>query len=342
METANVIIEGKETSLRPARILVVEDERIVAMSLRKQLQSLGYEVVGQVPSGEAAVEKAGELRPDLVLMDIRLEGAAMDGVEAAAAIRRRFHLPVVFLTAYSNRDILERAKLTEPFGYILKPYEDRELLVAVEMALYKHRMERRLEEANEKLLTLSTTDALTGLKNRRAFEDRLNDEFMRATRYSLPLSLLILDVDHFKQYNDTFGHLAGDGVLKQLACILQKAARSTDLVARNGNEELSRSPTDVDCVARFGGEEFAIVLTNTGREGAMIVAERLRRTVAEVAWQGKPVTVSIGVSTLREGIKEPSALVDEADAALYHCKAQGRNRVFHAADRVQSNGGPET
>src|SRR5262245_45022199 len=125
------------------RLLVVEDERIVARSLRKQLQGLGYEVVDVVASGEEGVQKAGELRPDLVLMDISLEGA-MDGVESAAVIRNRFRLPVVYLTAYSNRDILERAKVTEPFGYILKPYEDRELHVVVETALYKHRMERRL------------------------------------------------------------------------------------------------------------------------------------------------------------------------------------------------------
>lgn len=134
-----------QAALGRPRLLVVEDERIVAMGLRKQLQALGYDVVALASSGEEAVLKAGELRPDLVLMDINLDGD-MDGVEAAAAVRARFRTPVVFLTAYSTAEVLDRAKVTEPYGYILKPYEQRELHVVIETALYKHRMERKLEE----------------------------------------------------------------------------------------------------------------------------------------------------------------------------------------------------
>ncbi len=318
-----------------ARILVVEDERIVAMSLHHQLHSLGYEVVGKASSGEAALAKADELRPDLALMDIQLEGP-MDGVQAAALIRERFHIPVVYLTAYSNRDILDRAKLTEPFGYILKPYEDRELHVAVEMALFKHRMERQLKEANARLQAQATTDELTGLKNRRAFRERFTEEFRRAKRYSIPLSLLILDVDHFKSFNDTFGHLAGDAVLKRLARILENSARSTDFLTRLGDEDTAILPTESGnaCVARYGGEEFTVTLTNTDRAGAMVAAERMRRVVAEGPWQERPITVSIGVSTLQPDTKEPESLFGDADAALYHCKAHGRNQVFHVADIV--------
>ena len=148
MNTEATLLDGTETACLAVRILVVEDERIVARSLRKQLTTLGYEVVASVPSGDKAIQQAGELRPDLVLMDIHLEGA-MDGVEAAATIRKQFRLPVVYLTAFSNKEILERAKITEPFGYILKPYEDRELHVVVETALYKHRMERRQQEREQ-------------------------------------------------------------------------------------------------------------------------------------------------------------------------------------------------
>ena len=137
--------ERHEVRVRPARILVVEDERIVARSLRRQLTNLSYEVVGSVPSGEESVRLCDVTRPDLVLMDIHLEGA-VDGVEAAATIRKRFRLPVVYLTAYSNTEILERAKLTEPFGYILKPYDERDLLVVIETALHKHLMERRQQQ----------------------------------------------------------------------------------------------------------------------------------------------------------------------------------------------------
>jgi two-component system cell cycle sensor histidine kinase/response regulator CckA len=141
-----------ESPVPPVRILVVEDERIVAMSLRKQLQNLGYEVVGQASSGEVAVEEAEKKRPDLVLMDINLEGG-MDGVEAANEIRRNFHIPVVYLTAYSNKEVLERAKITEPFGYILKPYEDRELHVVIETGMYKHRTEQTLRENERRYRT---------------------------------------------------------------------------------------------------------------------------------------------------------------------------------------------
>jgi CheY-like chemotaxis protein len=128
-----------------ARILVVEDEQITAAVLRKRLQAFGYEVPATVSSGEEAVEKTGELRPDLVLMDIQLDGP-MDGMEAAAQIRQRFQTPIVFLTAYSNREIQERAKLLEPDGYILKPFEDRELQAVVEAALARLRAERGRHE----------------------------------------------------------------------------------------------------------------------------------------------------------------------------------------------------
>lgn len=317
-----------------ARILVVEDERIVAMSLRRQLQAMGYEVVGVASSGDVAVRQTGELRPDLVLMDIRLEGG-MDGVQAAALIREQFRIPVVYLTAYSNRDVLDRAKVTEPFGYLLKPYDERELHVAVEMALYRHVIERRLSEANSRLLEQSTTDELTGLKNRRAFGERLAEEVRRAARYSIPLSLLILDVDHFKSCNDTFGHLAGDAILQLLARILEKTARSTDFLARHGDRDYGLPPPGNDNVGRYGGEEFTVILPNTGREGALIAAERIRRAVAEGPWQQRPITVSVGVSTLHPDIKDSESLLGEADAALYHCKATGRNRVFHSSDLPQ-------
>jgi DNA-binding NarL/FixJ family response regulator len=124
------------------RILVVEDERLVAMSLQRQLQTLGYTVVGRTASGDAAIELAGKLRPDVVLMDIYLEGE-IDGISAAAEIQSQFQLPVIYLTAFSNREILDRAKLTEPAGYILKPYEDRELQVVIETAVYRHRAEEQ-------------------------------------------------------------------------------------------------------------------------------------------------------------------------------------------------------
>jgi two-component system cell cycle sensor histidine kinase/response regulator CckA len=129
-----------------ARILVVEDDSIIALELEDRLQILGYDVCAKSSSGEDAVKKANELRPDLILMDILLAGA-MDGIEAAAEIRVRFDIPVVFLTAYADRDTLQRAKVTEPYGYIIKPFQERELHTAIEIALYKHQMEAKLKES---------------------------------------------------------------------------------------------------------------------------------------------------------------------------------------------------
>jgi len=135
-----------------SRILVVEDEIIIAMDIQDDLENMGYQVIGTVSSGEEAIRYARELSPDLVLMDIVLEGK-IDGITAAEEIRSRFNIPVVYLTAYSDNIILERAKLTEPFGYILKPFDDRELQTNIEMALYKHKIETRLKESEQWLFT---------------------------------------------------------------------------------------------------------------------------------------------------------------------------------------------
>lgn len=180
------------------RILVVEDERIVADDIRMSLERLGYEVCGTAFSAEQAMQKTKEFSPDLVLMDIVLEGE-MDGIEAASEIRSRFDLPVVYLTAYGEKSILERAKITEPFGYIIKPFEERELQSTIEIALYKHRMEKKLKESEQWLSTtlksigdaVIATDrmgqvtfinpvaqSLTGWKNEEAIGRPLKDVFI--------------------------------------------------------------------------------------------------------------------------------------------------------------------
>jgi len=130
-------------------IMLVEDEIIVAADVKNRLENMGYEVLGIFDTGEEAIEKAGELRPNLVLMDIVLKGE-MDGIDAAQKIRELFNIPIIYLTAYSDEKTLQRAKVTEPFGYVLKPFEDREIQSAIEMAIYKHQMEQQLKESEEK------------------------------------------------------------------------------------------------------------------------------------------------------------------------------------------------
>lgn len=135
-----------------ARLLIVEDEGIVALNIQRRLEGLGYNIVAKVASGEEAIIAAEETSPNLVLMDIKLEGN-IDGIEAAAQIRERFQIPVVYLTAYTNEETLNRAKLTEPYGYILKPFEARDLATTIEVALYKYQMEQQLREREEWLAT---------------------------------------------------------------------------------------------------------------------------------------------------------------------------------------------
>ncbi len=152
---ANTRIRGRYSPKTPSkrRIMIVEDEPVVASDIGNRLKGLGYDFISDiVRSGEGAIVKAEAARPDLVLMDIRLEGE-MDGIQAAEHIRARFNIPVVYLTAYSDEATLQRAKTTEPYGYLLKPFEDRELHVAIEIALYKHQMERKLKASEQRLST---------------------------------------------------------------------------------------------------------------------------------------------------------------------------------------------
>jgi diguanylate cyclase (GGDEF)-like protein/PAS domain S-box-containing protein len=191
-------------------------------------------------------------------------------------------------------------------AYIVRDVTDR---VEYENRLFEY--QSGLEEANAKLKELATTDGLTGINNRAAFDEKLTEEFERASRHGRALSLIVLDVDHFKSFNDTFGHPAGDDVLRAVAVVLKGTARS------------------IDTAARYGGEEFAIILPETDFCGAMVLAERCRRAVASFAWDKRAITVSVGVSTLRTTTNEPRELVREADEALYRSKQTGRNRVHH-------------
>ena len=145
---------------QPARILIVEDEPIQALDLTEFLKIEGYRIVGNAESGDEAVEMAGRNRPDLVLMDVKLAGE-MDGIEAAAHIRSRYNIPIVYLTAHADAAMLNRAKITEPYAYLIKPWSDKELLSSIETALYRSTMERKLKESEERLhSTLASIDDL--------------------------------------------------------------------------------------------------------------------------------------------------------------------------------------
>lgn len=162
---------------------------------------------------------------------------------------------------------------------------------------------------HEQVLDLSQRDGLTGLYNRRYLDTFLKSELERCSRYNTTVCVLLLDLDHFKSYNDTYGHLAGDEALKHLAATISKGRRATDIIAR------------------YGGEEFAVVLPETNVAGAKAVAEHIRADVIAMNWLMLPVTVSIGVAVAEDSLTTPTAVLQCADHALYASKTGGRNRV---------------
>lgn len=195
---------------------------------------------------------------------------------------------------------------------------EEQVMFIQDYSLQLEKQKRELEALNAKLQALAVTDGLTGLKNHRAFQEKLAEEFDRSIRYHKQLSLLLLDVDKFKHYNDTFGHPAGDQVLKVVAALLQETVRSSDFVAR------------------YGGEEFVILLPETDSEGAACLAERVRQAVASHSWTNREVTVSIGAAALRPACSSPAELLEQADQALYASKTGGRNRVTLFASQDKS------
>jgi diguanylate cyclase (GGDEF)-like protein/PAS domain S-box-containing protein len=219
------------------------------------------------------------------------------------------------------RDLRERIRVEEEFERTKKEMTERARerdLYARELQvigdLYKEKL-KEIELMKEEALRLSYTDDLTGIYNHRFFIEQLNLEVDRQKRYPIPLSLLMIDIDYFKNYNDINGHLAGDQVLKAIAILIQRAVRQTDIIAR------------------YGGEEFSAILINAGREKALEIAERVRRNVAdtrfpnESAQPNKDLTVSVGVATFSSSISTLTDLIREADHALYRAKKAGRNRI---------------
>jgi len=204
----------------------------------------------------------------------------------------------------SKKELVEKIRERDEYARDLQAMRD----------LYKEKL-KEIDKMKEEALILSYTDDVTGMYNHRFFIHQLTMEVDRQKRYPSPLSLLMIDIDYFKNYNDANGHLAGDQVLKAISLIIQHAVRQTDVVAR------------------YGGEEFCAILINTSKEGAIVIAERVRRTVAETNFPNEKVqpngdlTVSVGVANFSSAISTVTDLIREADNALYRAKRAGRNRV---------------
>src|SRR3989454_6161205 len=183
------------------QILVVEDESVVALDICKTLIALHYDVTAMASTVEEAIDQAASKRPDLVLMDIKLTGT-MSGIEAAEEIQRRFNIPVIYLTAHSDSSTLQQAQITEPYGYCLKPFDEAELRVAIEMALYKHKKITERKRADAALMqtlhSRALRDSLTGLYKRRYMEMSLSHKLHHASGHRSPLGVVMLSRDHFE------------------------------------------------------------------------------------------------------------------------------------------------
>jgi diguanylate cyclase (GGDEF)-like protein len=298
------------------RVLIVEDEAITALDLATELAGMGYHVCGVVDTADAALGAAVSERPAVVLMDIRLANGG-DGIETAQRICSHHDTAIVFLTAHSDEATLARALAVSPFGYLIKPFRARDLKVAIDLALEKH---ARHNAAVESLRSLAATDALTGLANRRHLDDVLRDEWLRGLAAGSSLAVVMIDIDHFKIFNDAAGHLAGDACLARVAEILRTVCDRPGVV-----------------LGRWGGEEFLAVLRDTVLEDATTLARRIVETVREAALPhaaeqpGNVVTVSVGAAAaVPTAGSSVDALVGSADRGLYAAKRAGRSRAAAA------------
>ena len=290
-------------------VLVVDDERSNILTLTRIL-SREYTIYA-AKNGLDAIEAANESLPDVILLDILMP--EMDGYAVIAALKgsdRTRHIPVIFITGLDNPDDEEKGLSMGAADYISKPLSSVTVQLRVRNQIKILNYLRMIEQ-------LSMTDQLTNLPNRRNFDERLRVEWNRAIRDKTSISILIIDLDDFKHYNDIYGHQQGDAALRALAKIFTC--------------ELKRS---VDYVARWGGEEFVILLTNTDCNEALKIAEGLR-----ISTENTPVlltnghttkiTISVGINTL---MPTPNSSVDEfihhADDALYTAKKRGRNKVW--------------
>ena len=300
------------------KILVCDDDPADRKLVRAYLRQItDREIVVLEAEQRREIQDALDKgRVSLVLMDIQMPEKS--GMEWLAEIVEKQTAPVVMLTGAGGEEIAVQSLQEGAVGYLAKSSLSKEKLVkTIDSALAKWRQIQQAKADQEELERLANLDSLTGLYNRRVILHRLNERIKYVRRYGEELSLIMLDIDHFKKVNDQYGHLIGDGVLEGIAVLVQRNIRDTDVVGR------------------YGGEEFIIILLKTGLSSALGVAERIRKAIEAAEMKDSEgnvfsVTVSEGVSSYKPAEDERS-LISRADDALYRAKENGRNRVEASA-----------
>jgi diguanylate cyclase (GGDEF)-like protein len=279
-------------------------------------------------SGEAALEAYDQTRPDLVFLDVILPD--MDAFIVAQRIRAMENpgewTPIIFLSSHGDDANVENGIVAGGDDYLLRPVS--EIVLGAKIRAMQHfvlmrssliALTRKLDAANQELVRISSTDGLTGVSNRRFFDEAISAEWRRARRHSNSIAMMMCDLDYFKLYNDTYGQQAGDDCLRKVAgAIRQHTERPSDIVAR------------------YGGEEFAVVLPETTIGGALIVAEKIRDAIRELnirhaSSPGGAVTISIGIASAAPGFDNPpDDLIQAANKAVLRAKQDGRDRICRA------------
>jgi diguanylate cyclase (GGDEF)-like protein len=288
------------------KILIVEDESIIAEDISDSLISLGYSITGMVYSGEEAIEAAAQFRPDLILMDVNLQGE-MDGITAAAEIRSRFQIPVVYLTAYTDENTLRRVNATKPYGYIVKPFEEKNLHTTIQLALHQHEY-----------------DSLTNLPNRSLLREQLNQVLDKQKELPAIIPVITLSLDRINRINSTLGHDIGDSVLCKVA------------------QRLSNCRENISIVARLEAAEFAIVIQPvTEKQDAAKIAQNILDIVAQpmiINGSELYLTASIGISLSPNDASDGDQLLKNAYTAMYDSQQQGGNNYqFYMAKVADSS-----
>lgn len=319
VERPDVHPNGEE---RRPLILVADDEPVNLALIKRRLEWEDYQI-HTAEDGREAVERARALQPDLIILDVMMP--VLDGLQACRLLKgdaRTRDIPVIFLSALDDMETKVNGLSAGGNDYISKPFRAEELIARVRVAIRLKRerdelrasadeARRRAAEASE----MSMSDALTGLLNRYGLQRSLQHEQAEARRYGRALSCLMIDIDHFKQVNDTYGHTAGDAALMQVARVLTDAGRASDVVCR------------------YGGEEFLVLAPETNLDGALALGEKIRLAAASRLYgDGErvfPLTLSIGAAQLLPA-ESAHDMIARADVALYQAKESGRDRVSAA------------
>jgi diguanylate cyclase (GGDEF)-like protein len=286
------------------KVLIVDDSEAIRLLLQARLSAEPIEL-HCADSGTSGLRLAGELLPDLILLDLELPD--IDGLEVCRRLKsnpRTQSIPIVFISSTTDTERKIAGLEMGAADYITKPFDAAELRARIRVSL-------RTKYLLDLLARKAMIDGLTGLWNRTYFESRLTAETSLARRNAQPLACVMIDLDHFKQVNDSYGHPVGDDVLRGVAQVMNDACRTEDLLCR------------------YGGEEFVVLAPNTPAAAAIELAERIRTAVAACSWTHHgnlvQVTCSLGVADLQQS--SLSAILESADAALYQAKQAGRNRV---------------